>query len=207
MKSWELVDLRRAALAAFVCVAVSVNGCSSSTARSPKPPPTESHSPSPTVQLTTATLDCKGSIGSTPPTADWVVVDDAVALPSPHRQALGAGGYVTDGGVRRLFAKYGLVVRTGERAVLTVSDPAHVAIGWGSPAVPASRFVVPACPRSQPGAVWLDFPGGYFVTRPACISLLVTHRATRHLVRIGVGTPCPGQRPPIHAAPIATPSM
>jgi hypothetical protein len=192
-------------LVALMCVAVFVNGCSSSPARSPKPSTTASLSPSPTVQLTTGTLDCQGSIGNTPPTADWVVVDGAVTVPSPHRPALGTGGYVTDGGVRRLFAKYGLVVRTGERTVLTVSDPAHVAIGWGSPASPVARFVVPACPRPDSDAVWLDFPGGFFVTRQACISLLVTHKATRHVVRIGVGTPCPGQGPPRIPAPIATP--
>ena len=192
----------------FVCVAVLVDGCSSgSPARSPNPPPTSYQSPSPTLPLTTATLDCEGSIGNTPPTADWVVVDGAVALPSQRRPALGAGGYVTDGGVRRLFAKYGLVVRTGQSTVLTVTDPAHVAIGWGSPANPVTRFVVPACPGPHQNVVWLHFPGGFFVTRPACISLLVTHMAARHLVRIGVGTPCPGQRPPRIPVPIATPSM
>jgi hypothetical protein len=191
-----------------VCLAVFVNGCSSSAARSPNPPPTASHSPSPspTVSLATATLDCQGSIGNTPPTADWVVVDDAVALPNPHHPALSAGGYVTDGGVRRLFAKYGLVVRTGQRTVLTVSDPANVAIGWGSPATPVATFVVPACPSSGPSVVWLHFPGGFFVTRPACISLIVTHGTTRQVVRIGVGTPCPGQGPPRIPLPTAIPA-
>ena len=40
------------------------------------------------------------------------------------------------------------------------------------------------------------FPGGYYVTRPGCFALVVrgAEKATR--VKIGLGAPCPGQRPP-----------
>lgn len=63
----------------------------------------------------------------------------------PHQ--LGEVTPTTGIGVRRLFAKYGLVVRTGERTVLIVTDPAHAAIGWGSSGNPVTKFFVPACPR------------------------------------------------------------
>ena len=45
-------------------------------------------------------------------------------------------------------------------------------------------------------AKWLVFPGGYLLTEPACIDLVV--RVTDHdtHVRVGVGASCPGQRPP-----------
>ncbi len=95
-------------------------------------------------------------------------------------------------GATRLFAKDGLLVRAGAKAVLTVADPAHVSIGWGKPGPVTKRLVIPGCGADG----WLVFPGGYYVDQPRCITVHVTSGTSRQDVRIGVGVACPGQRPP-----------
>jgi hypothetical protein len=43
---------------------------------------------------------------------------------------------------------------------------------------------------------WLVYAGGYTVSEPACVSLVVKAGQTQQTVRIGVGTACPGQALP-----------
>lgn len=101
----------------------------------------------------------------------------------------------------RLFAKTGLLVRPGTTFELVV--PAglrhRLALDWGNAneGAPSSRFIVRDC--GGPGATrsrWLAYAGGYYVAHPACVSLLVIADGRLRRVRIGLGTPCPGQRPP-----------
>jgi hypothetical protein len=43
---------------------------------------------------------------------------------------------------------------------------------------------------------WTAFPGGYSVTEPHCVSLVVHVGSRAEGVKIGIGKACPGQRPP-----------
>ena len=148
--------------------------------------------------LATQALTCRNAIGGLAPPADWTVVLDVVALPaSPRTRALG-----TDGGdpsaSPAMFAKTGLLIRTGRPFELSVIPVAgnQVGIGWGGgPSSPGRRFVVPPCP-DQYGTGWLSYPGGYWADRPLCLPLIVRAGGREQQVRIGIGTPCPGQQPP-----------
>jgi hypothetical protein len=143
-----------------------------------------------------AVLPCADQIGTDTPTAPMETVLGVVALPtSPAYQALQTSR--TGGaGVERLFAKTGLVIRAGTSFDLIVPDGTALAVGWGSgPTGPSRRLHVPACP-SAGGAGWLAYAGGYWTERPACLPLIVAAGGRKQQVHIGVGTACPGQRPP-----------
>jgi hypothetical protein len=177
--------------AAAVLPVLPVTACSSGSPQArPPSPPTSSTTPS--SNLPTAALRCSDVIGTDQPTAGMQTVAGAVALPSLRMPALGANPS-GETGANRLFAKWGLLVRAKTQAVLTVTDPDHVSIGWGSPGPMTKRFVVPGCGTSG----WLAFAGGYYVDQPRCITLEVTSGNKRERVQIGVGTACPGQQPPI----------
>lgn len=141
-------------------------------------------------------LPCVQSIGTDAPPASYETVLGIVALPaSPGHEALQtsrSGGE----GVERLFAKTGLIIKAGSSFDLVVPDGTTLGVAWGSGPVPPSRRLhVPACP-SAGGDGWLSYPGGYWTERPACVPLTVAAGGRRQQVRIGLGTPCPGQRPP-----------
>jgi hypothetical protein len=145
-----------------------------------------------------ATLTCGAPIGGDPPPAGFEVVLGVVALPtSSAGRALGAD----DSGAAdtpALFAKRALLVHAGQSFDLDVAPDADddVAIGWGNESFrPSRRFVVPAC-ADQYGTGWLAYPGGYWVDRPLCLPLTVRAGGREQQVRIGIGTPCPGQQPP-----------
>ena len=80
----------------------------------------------------------------------------------------------------RLFAKTGLLVKAGTAVELTVARApgskeaaevtAGVTIGWGSPGPEGTTIRVPACPSANG---WLAFAGGYTVTEPTCVPLIV----------------------------------
>ena len=171
--------------------ALTVTACSSSGQKaSPPSPPTSSISASPAIA--TAELICADTIQQAEPSSDMQVVANAVALPSLRMAALGAAP-TGESGATALFAKYGLLIRAGTRATVTVADPAHVSIGWGKPGPVTKRLVIPGCGSSG----WLAFAGGYYVDRPRCVTLEVASGASKETVQVGVGTACPGQRPPI----------
>lgn len=123
------------------------------------------------------------------------VVLGVVALPaSPAYPALQTS---RTGGSPRLFAKTGLFAKPGAR--FTVSVPARLVhrlhVGWGNPPESLTReVVVPACPGAA--SEWLAFPGGYWVDHPACVAVIVRANSRTRPVHVGLGTPCPGQRPP-----------
>jgi hypothetical protein len=144
----------------------------------------------------TTALTCEHAIDGSPPSAEYTVVLDAVALlASPRSPALQA---TDSGGSPLLFARTGLLVRAGVRARLEI--PAAVApdtgIGWsGWPSQPGRAVVVPACPDAE-GTGWLAFAGGYWADGPLCLPLDVTAGGRQQRVEIGVGAPCAGQAPP-----------
>lgn len=90
----------------------------------------------------------------------------------------------------KLFAKTGLVVRTGTAVDLAVapSAAAHAWIGWGNAATPATTQHVDACPGPSTSLGW---PGGYWVDAPMCLPLVVRAAGQETTVDIPVGVPCP----------------
>jgi hypothetical protein len=195
----------RSRLTGAVLLAVMLAGCTtggaprSAAPSSPSPSPS---SPSPASGgpvagdehpvLVTSTITCEHAIDGSAPPAGYTVVLGAVALPAaPRYQALQATPDGRDG----LFAKTGLLVRTGTTARMDV--PADVSdsvgIGWsGWPAQPGRSVVVPTCPDPQ-GTGWLVFAGGFWTDRPLCLPLTVTAGGRQQTVEVGVGTACPGQ--------------
>jgi len=160
-------------------------------------PPSTAQVPTPVV-LTTQALVCRNAIDGGPAVAGWQTVLGVVALPaspgSPALQASESGDPIAPA----LFAKTGLRIRTGRAFELSVPvlTGNNVGIGWsGAPSGPSRRFVVPACP-DQYGTGWLAFPGGYWADRPLCLPVTVRAAGREQQVRIGIGTPCPGQEPP-----------
>ncbi len=142
-------------------------------------------------------LPCYGQ--TTAPPADFTVVLGVVALPAtPRAHALQTT--LTYGGERfRLFAKTGLWYKGGKRFELSV--PANMvdqfAIGWGGPGVPRPFAYSDACAGMS--REWVAVPGGYWVSETMCVPLKIRVGSRMATVRIGIGTPCAGQAPPVGA--------
>ena len=183
---------RGSALVTAAVIAMMLAGCTSGTVRS------STGNPGPTTRSTAASvLDCGG--------ADVVagvdqlqVVLGVVALPiSPRYPALGTARSGDGNGPLRLFAKTGLVIRPGTRFELIVPArfTSRLRIGWGKPGTPSQRVVVDDCANTG-GRRWLAYAGGYWIDHPACVSIIVSVGGKQQQVHIGIGTACPGQRPP-----------
>lgn len=150
----------------------------------------------------TGRLVCSEDIGTTRPGSSGLrTVLGVVALPTaPEYGALQTSRTGMHGRLR-LFAKTGLVIKPHASFELRV--PAglrrRMAISWGNAGdpPPRSRFVVNDCGRGgTTGGRWLAYAGGYYVSRVGCLRLVVVAGGRRRQVRIGLGAPCPGQRPP-----------
>lgn len=128
--------------------------------------------------------------------ADYEAIVDGVGLPTSDsaRRALQVTAQSGDSVTPRFFAKTGLVVRSGVAFTIRVNHPPRIAlIGWGSPPDFGSELHSGGCG----GNAWLAFAGGLVVSEPMCVHLMVTVNDERDAVRIGVGAPCEGQRPPL----------
>lgn len=143
-------------------------------------------------------LPCDERVGTQAPERAMPVVLGAVALPGrpDESRALQTG---RDGA--RLFAKSGLWVRPGVRFELIVPAALRdrLTMTWGNAGEGNHGDVLidPACRAGS--ARWVNYVGGYWVRHPMCATLIVASGGRRRRVRIGIGTGCPGQRPP--AAP------
>jgi hypothetical protein len=199
----------RARGAVVVGVAVLAAGCTAGSPSANAPATTTTSAPAASSSagevvgdeqpvLMSSTLTCENEIDGDPPPADYTVVLGAVALPTaPDHPALQAAPAGPDPGAG-VFAKTGLLVRTGKAARLDVpsSVDGAVGIGWsGAPSRPSRTFLVPACPDLA-GTGWLSFPGGYWADRPMCLPLEVRVGDQVQRVQIGIGTACPGQAAP-----------
>jgi hypothetical protein len=125
------------------------------------------------------------------------VVLGVVALPaSPGYPALGTSLSGNGNGPLRLFAKTGLLIRPDATFELIVPAPftSRLSIGWGSPGIPSHRVLVDNCADTD--GAWLAYAGGYWIDYPACVPVIVRAGGKQQEVHIGVGTACPGQRPP-----------
>ena len=143
-------------------------------------------------------LACGDYIDNNAQAAPLQVVLGVVALPvSPGYPALGTSLSGDDNGPLRLFAKTGLVIRPGTRFELIVPArfTSRLRIGWGKPGTPSQRVVVDDCANTG-GRRWLAYAGGYWIDHPACVSIIVSVGGKQQQVHIGIGTACPGQRPP-----------
>ena len=144
------------------------------------------------------TLPCDEAVGHQRPPRDMRVVLGVVAVPaSPGlRRALQTSR--TGGPGSRLFAKWGLWVRSGTRFELIVPAAlrGQVSIGWGNAGEGHVGSIVtdPSC--KAPHHRWINFVGGYWTTKPRCATLIVAADNRRRHVRIGIGKACPGQLPP-----------
>lgn len=95
----------------------------------------------------------------------------------------------------RLFTKTGLLVRTDSVTELIVPDGSagHLAFLWNV-RQPTTHLVVGPC--SGPSN-WIAFPGGFYVSETGCFSFIVRAKDGDHDVSVGLGSPCPGQTPPV----------
>ena len=97
----------------------------------------------------------------------------------------------------RYFAKEGVWVLTGSPSV-TLTVPAawrkRAAISWeGIEPVIANRVYssvrIAPCP-APPSHTWVGFGGGFYVTAPACVPLIVTMGGRSEVVHFGIGAVC-----------------
>jgi hypothetical protein len=140
-------------------------------------------------------LECDSSIGSSAGVAPLRVVLGVVAVPaSPGSAALQTAR--SGDGPLRLFAKTALLIRPGTTFELIVPGrfTSRLSIGWGSPGTPSHQVLVSNCAGT--GGGWLAYAGGYWIDHPACVPIIVRADGKQQQVNIGVGTACPGQRPP-----------
>ena len=150
----------------------------------------------------TAALDCSQFIGADGPPIDGYAKVLGVAWLPTHR-ALGSVRLVDPPTpTARWWSKQGLVIKAGSTFTLAVPDAwqGRLAIGWGSPAQPSEEVTVSGC---DSGGRWLAYAGGYWVSEPACVPLVVESGRRHKTVHIGVGAPCRGQTPPPTYVPAA----
>jgi hypothetical protein len=143
-------------------------------------------------------LDCGDYIGTDPPDPSLQVVLGVVALPTSKAADSALQTALTgDHSLPRLFAKTGLLVRTGAdfQILVPAGSRGRLGIGWGSAATPSKAVVVHSSAAGISGT-WMHFAGGYWLDHPACVALQVQTAQKSATVHIGLGAPCPGQRPP-----------
>ena len=149
------------------------------------------------VHVFVTRLACETAIASRPvPPADQSVVLNEVALPTVSALQASPSGEADSSA--RLFAKAALFVDSGARFALVVPPEwvGRLTIGWGSPPQRASHVAVPGCQATGSQQRWLVYGGGFWVSEPACVPLLVTSGNQQQTVNIGVGASCPGQAAP-----------
>lgn len=179
---------RRVTLGA--CLVMLLAGCTSSGGSDQRG---RTPSSSPSTALSVNDVSCATSIQSaSDPPDNYRVVAPGVAVPTaPVLQA--SDTRETDRTLR-LFAKWGLVVRTDTVADLQVGpgweDRARIQWGWGTRASPGVAVHVPACPQPAGQTQWLAFAGGTWVAQPACVPLVVRSQGQEAQVRLGIGMAC-----------------
>jgi hypothetical protein len=171
------------ALVGAVCVVLAVPFCAAAA--------------TPAGAATKTMLACKefAAAPSAPP-ANYSVVLDRVALPTGKAfQAVDARDPAPG---RKYFAKQGLLVKPGAPFQLVVPGAwkARLSLQWGNPGTATDHLWVPDCTSTKPGARWLAFVGGFWVSKPACVPLIVKTAARQRTVHIGAGKACPGQSAP-----------
>lgn len=184
------------ACSSLVLILVAVVGCggaSPATAGEPLPPLTPVASASARAPLamtpadaTELTLACSQSIEAleqVPPSHTPVL--DVVALGGigPGGVPLQTARHTSDS----LFAKSGLLVKSGARFELVVPHGSSLRLVWGNKQAPVSRVRVTGCAGPRP---WLAFAGGFWVKEPGCADVVVREGAREQKVRVAIGATC-----------------
>jgi hypothetical protein len=146
-----------------------------------------------------STLPCQDVIGwpEVKELTNYSKVLGRVALPT--KTALGAVRLSdSTAAATAYWSKQGLVIRWDAQVDLIVPRAwrGRMAIGWGSPATPTQHLVISGCTVGSTPGKWLAYAGGFWVSEPACVPLIVEADHRRQRVHIGVGAACPGQDPP-----------
>jgi hypothetical protein len=95
---------------------------------------------------------------------------------------------------RDRFVKYGVVVTAGPSVTLSVPLSAQdlYALNFNNPgatvAASKTKLVISPCPRGDGRAT--AWPGGYLVTRPACVPVIVTVNGRSTRVTLSLGRRC-----------------
>jgi hypothetical protein len=148
-------------------------------------------------------LPCQDVILSDPaPPSDLSIVLDRVALPTIN--ALQANRSGDPDPSARLFTKSLIMIRRGESFDLVVPDAwrGRLIIGWARQGRRGIHVRVAGCRPThtlnpiQDTDDWLGYALGFWVSEPACVSLIVRASQAESTVRIGLGASCPGQGPP-----------
>jgi hypothetical protein len=151
-------------------------------------------------------LQCQDLVGSeAEPPSGYGIVLDRVALPTGR--ALQADRSGQSDPAARLFAKDALRIRRGVSVDLVVPNDwrGRLSVHWGFSSATAKRIRhlrIPGCrPTKTINPIreqdeWLVYAGGYWVSEPACVALLVRAGQTEQTIHVGVGLTCPGQAPP-----------
>ncbi|WP_406279988.1 hypothetical protein [Embleya sp. NBC_00896] len=92
----------------------------------------------------------------------------------------------------RLFAKSGVAVRDGAVVdIQVVPDPDNgTSVAWGSPGPFADLLRIPGCTTGSTTDKWMAFPGGFYVDKPGCVTLIVRAHGEQTRVHIPVGAAC-----------------
>lgn len=149
-------------------------------------------------------LLCQNVIRSDPaPPSDLSIVLDRVALPTVN--ALQANRSGDSDPSARLFTKSLIMIRRGASFDIVVPPEwrGRLIIGWASPGRRSTHLRVPGCtpthtlnPIRETSDDWLAYAFLFWVSEPACVSLIVQAGQAESAVRIGLGASCPGQGPP-----------
>lgn len=188
--------MRRWAAFTLVAAAIGLTGCTSGSDHG-LPAPTGQPEPSPG----SVSLACVNGLGTSLRALGIQPVLGVVALPiSPTSAALGTGR-LGDSALPRLFAKSALVVRSGSsfRLQAAPGSPSSLSFSWNpheAEPSPTRSLVVHDC-RSSSTSRWVAFIGGFYIDRASCVSLIVSTSTSMRRVKVGVGAPCHGQKPPV----------
>jgi hypothetical protein len=179
----ERHNARMRALVGVVCVvlAVAVSGAM----------------PTRAGAATKTTLACKDFVAApSAPPASYSVVLRRVALPTGKAfQAVDARDPRSS---RKYFAKQGLLVKPGApfQLIVPAAWKTRLTLEWGNPGTATDHLWVSGCASTKRGARWLAYVGGFWVSKPACIPVVVKAAGKQRTVHIGAGKACPGQSPP-----------
>ncbi|MDP9258527.1 MAG: hypothetical protein M3Q31_18540 [Actinomycetota bacterium] len=97
-----------------------------------------------------------------------------------------------------LWSKLPIFIRAGGRAFTIEIAPAwheRAGMAWDNrgdakPAIAHGVRILP-CPGGDNATVWLAYPGGFYVARPACLPIVITIGAKRYRARVPLGRGCP----------------
>jgi hypothetical protein len=186
--------LARSAFARLAVALLVSAGCAGCTAEDQSTPPPSAPAPASAPPGGVATGCADAVAQEKDPGQGYRVVADVVAVPVGDR-VLEPAEHAAGEGPTRLFAKWGLLVRTGATVELSLlpgwGDRAR--IGWGgSGSDPATSVTVVSCPAEPGRAPWSVFTGGTWVIEPDCVPIRVSAQPAGQqvTVELSIGTSC-----------------